>query len=405
MTTRFLSKSPPRAPIDNEYKSPMSTVSGELQVASRTDDISVNFQYGPSTFDTVTALVGAGAVGSYKAMAKVSIDTGVDSACLSSKESVRYRAGHESLGAMSHIFAEPQENVNQYMGFLDTEDGFALGYQGLQFGAWYIEGGNYNFIPQTQFNANRVDGLRLWGFDIDPQKLNVYKITYAWHGGLPAYFSVYGGHKVGWVLMHVVDEINTTVETHLENPSLPLAVKIERTSGTGAAGSMYSGSWRGGVVTGPGGEANLSTRMFHYAALEVATVGGQDTAILLIRSKLTFQGKTNHITQKPMIVSFVSSGAQDVVIRGVLNPTLAVAPVWADTDTDNSVSEWSPGPIQVTSSIPAHAPVTILAKSDSREVDAGRRRLSLFPGQTLAIVASSSANSSVSVSLSINELF
>lgn len=395
---------PQRMLVDNEMKSAMNTVSGELQTAQRADKVSINFQYGPVGYNVNKVIEGGGIIDRYKALARVGIDGNISSATLISKDSVRYTSGHECLGAISHIFAEPEENVNQYAGILNEVDGLAFGYKGLDFGVWYIEGGNQNFIKQSDFNANKLDSKGYHAPLINPQRLNIYKISYAWHGGLPIYFSVFTGWQTGWQLVHVIDEVNTSTETHLENPSIPVSAKIERTSGTGNPMDMYCGSWRAGSLVSPS-TIVAADRFFSYRIVEQDISSNTDTAVLLIRNKQVYQGKINHVKVTPLFVTFITSGAQDVLFAGVKDPTIIGTPNWIDTDTENSVCEFATGSFEVTSGISNSAPISVLGKTDKGTIDAERFGFVIYPGELLAVVARSSANSTITTAMTVKEEF
>lgn len=394
---------------DPELKSPMATVSGELHVATRTDDVSINFQYGPSDYDTNSIATDDATIDSFKAMGRLNIGTGVGTAKLTSKEAVRYRAGHECLAAVSYIFAEPESGVEQSIGFRNDEDGFSFGYDGETFGIWYIEGGNYIHIPQESFNVNKVDGAGRPDFNLDPQKLNIYKITYAWHGGLPAYFSVYAGWEDGWVLCHVIDEVNTSTETHLENPTLPIMACISREAGTGLAASAYTGSWRAGVLSGAE-EANLSNRRFDYSSFEVTVPAGLKTSLLFLKSKDLFQGKQNHIKYESLFLEFVTEGTKAVLFESwnVSDVTVDGTITWIDRDTDLSMMQYSLQNLEITPNVGIEFPsrvATLLAKEDSKREDLRGQGFFMFPGDEIVLTAISSNSSEVGFTLRSFEYF
>jgi len=390
--------------VDAEGKTPMSTLFGELTVGQRRDDISVQFQYNNATKDVKEAVSGTGVADNNDSMAEVSTGTGVGSASITSLDSVRYRPGHECVAMQTIIFDENEAGVNQKGGLLNDDDGLAFGYQGTAFGVWFIEGGNTNFYAQSEWNHDKLDGTGASGFDLDPSKMNIYKISFGWLGIAPIYFTVFAGHKKGWVLCHVIDRVNIDAEPHLQNPSLPLRVIIDRESGTGVNCHIHTSSWRAGVI-GEDAEGNSSDRVFTYNALEITVPSATPTAVLIVRSKATYQGKSNHVKARPIIITFDTAGNKPVLILGVPNPTYGTTPTFSDRDTVNSMMEFALGPHEITSTIPGGVPATVMGRNDSRELDSEKRKLIIYPGQELAIIAESSQATEISTSWTILEEF
>ena len=394
---------------DPELKSAMATVSGEMQTAVRQDDISINFQYGPSAYDTHQEISGDASIGVFKAMAHLSLGTGAGVAKLRSRDSVRYRAGHECLGAVSYIFAEPEAGVCQSVGFRNDDDGFSFGYQDEEFGIWYIEGGNFNHIKQSDFNVNKVDGSGRPGFNLDPQKLNIYKISYAWHGGLPAYFSVYAGWDEGWILCHVIDEINTSVETHLENPSIPIMACLQRAEGSGSAKDAYSGSWRAGVLGGAK-ENNLSNRRFDYSSFDVSISANTRTSLILLKSKDIFQGKKNHVKYESLFLELNTDGNKPVLFESwnISDGSLSGVVNWTDRQIELSMMQYSLQNLEFTPSPSLAFPPrvsTLLGKADNRRDDLRDQGFFMFPGDEILLTAISSGASEIGFALRTFEYF
>lgn len=304
---------------DDSGRNAMVSMTGELQTGFKVDDISVNFQYGISTNDVVDGGVatGTGVIDTDKSMATVSSGTGVGLAQVESVDAVRYRAGHECQFAMSVIFGTPEAGVNQYAGPLNGADAWCPGYQGMDFGIWFIEGGNVNFINQSDFNIDKLDGSGPSLYDMDPQKGQLYRPTYTWHGFLDMLLEVRTSDS-RWVPCHRLVFVNTAMEAHLENPNLPITVKVERLSGTGADVEIKTGSWRGGVIAGVE-ENNRSDRWFPFFNLEVPVVATANvgTHLISLRSKSTFASKVNHIKSVVKILVSTSSHNKDLIVAAI----------------------------------------------------------------------------------------
>ena len=399
-----------------------SSVFGETIVGSHIDDVSIQYQYNNSTRDVSETLTGTGAQSNADSMAQVSSGSGVGLAALESVESIRYRPGHEAYAQMTFQFTGLGAGVSHFAGIGNGDDRIGIGTKDGEVGIWFREGGNPDtFIPQSAWEVDTLDGTggkeNRSGLEFDVTKLNIVMPSYGWLGSAPIIVSVYAGWELGWVVAHVIDISNSANEPHLKNPTLPLKMEVVRTSGAGAA-TIRSSSWRGGSIAGSGDEADSAVRVFNYTSSNlVASVvvpgavvvpADTPTAFIVIKNKATFQGKTNHVKAKPILLSFVTNGTKDVLIQGVKGATTLVAANFVDTDANNSVMQFADNvPLEVTapSPIPASAPATFMGKVDAREVDAERRRVVVYPGEELYIIATSANSTEISATVTVEELF
>jgi hypothetical protein len=400
---------------DSVGRSAMVSMSGDSHVGFKVDDISVNFQYGISTNDIRDggSSSGTGSVAHVGSTARVSTGAGVGVALIESRASIRYRAGHEVHGAISVELATPQTNVDQFAGFLNTDDGWSVGYQDLVFGLWFIEGGNINFIPQDSFNIDKLDGSGLSKYNINPQKSQVYRLTYTWHGALPLILEVYQPGIRAWIPAHAVEFVNSESLPHLENPNLPMACKIERRSGTGADMTIITGSWRGGVVAG-GEEDNNSSRIFAAFVLSRAKTSSPDHLITL-RSKDVFTGKVNHIRAEVTIIISINSTNKELVFKAVNLSNLdaadqaAIELGFVDVNTANSMMEKSDVVRALTTSITDSITndVAVVLRNDFRE-NTDVKGFSIYPGEDVVFLVESTGTAAageVSLQLNFKELF
>jgi hypothetical protein len=350
---------PPFKQSDESNRVAMVSMNGESHVGFKVDDISVNFQYGISNFDIVSdgnnvgRKTGTGTIGTEGSMAVVGTGIGIGEASIESKDAVRYRAGHECHAALSIVFGPPTEEVDQFAGFLNNSDGWSVGYNGLVFGVWFIEGGNVNFYPQADFSIDKLDGKGPSGYEINPQTGQVYRLTYTWHGFLDMLLEIRTSDG-RWMPAHKLVFVNSATETHLENPNLPVAVRIGRSLTSGANVTIKTGSWRAGVISGLD-ENNASDRWFPFFKLNQPVSANLTAAahLLSLRSKDIFQSKANHIKTLVKIIRAASAYNKDIVVA--VYPTVILRdadPTWAialdaayvDVDSENSVIQVGKGP-------------------------------------------------------------
>ncbi len=379
---------------DNELKSSFNTVSGEARVATIIDSISINFKNGAVSYNTREQTSGYSTITNEGGSVKLSLGNVAGSAILYSKDTVRFTSGHEASLTTTHSFAIPTEDVKQMVGVFDTNDGVAFGCKGEEFGIWYSVKGVHTFISSKDFNVNKLDEKGYHAPLVKPEEWNDYRISYG-GGSLPIYFSIFTGWEAGWQLVHVLEGVV------LANASLPLATLISR-SGIGGSVSMRSKSWRAGSATTLASLA-VSDRYFSYNAMEQDIPSGQDTAVLLIRSKDVYLGGNNTVQCKPTIITAISHGVHPVLIAVITNPLIADPIVWEDTDTENSTCEFATGAFEVLGAIPKSSPMGVLNKDDKGTVQINN--LILHPKDTIAIVALSTAHSNITVAMTIREEF
>lgn len=369
---------------------------GELLTGVNIDDVNVNFQYVIRTANTKQTTIGTGVIshpgvnGSY---AELSPGTGVGRAELISKRSVRYRGGHESYTELSVMFANPEVNVNQHCGFVNTTDNLGVGFNGLNFGIRYTEGGNETFVNQADFNIDKLDGTGPSGFNINPQKINVPRVAFVWHGGLPLTIEMAVNQEM--VPVHTFDFSNVIDETHLENPHLPVGVWIERTSGTGSAISMRTGSWRGGSIAGSSEEN--SDDWTAWTKLDAAITGEVRNNVFTITNPSTWQGKANHVSYELGIVTFDSTLNKTAAVYGVKGATITGGGTETFIDEGNHPLKYIEGG---TLSGGGRGPATVIKSGGDRRTDVRGTGIFIHPGETFAfeVVAGSGVNGTFSIS-------
>jgi hypothetical protein len=390
----------------------MATLFGEAVTGSHIDDISCQFQYNNSENDATAETTGTGFTSNANSMARIGVNAGgVGTSVLTSRDSVRYRPGHEEMAQYTARFVGAGPGVTHFIGIGNGMDRVGFGTKDGAFGAWFWEGTNQNFMPQAQFARDRIDGAKgrnnASGFDIDPTKFNLFMPAFGWLGIAPIMFNMHGGVKLGWLTPHYLDFINQLDEPHLQNPSLPLIAEVVRTSGDGEA-FIETSSWRAGVVAGRE-EDNNSNRRFQAVRLASTpqTGAGLGTHVMTLSSKELFQSKTNHVKSK--IDKFVGTNNfnKDVVFETW--PTalmvddgtgLAFSPNLVDNDADNSVLQFD-----LTSSNVLRLPgeddrIDIgLVKADAQRDNPDVKGANIFPGDTVTITLRGVAGGSGTSSL------
>lgn len=349
---------------DRQNRSAKISQKGELLTGSNIDDVDINFQYTIRSAETTTTTSGTGVVshpGTGGSYAELSPGTGVGSAQLVSRGPVRYRAGHEVYCEQSTIFRTPEANLNQWFGFLNDNDRWLFGYQGLDLGLMFREGGNDTFIAQTDFNVDKLDGSGPSGYTIDPQKINVNRLAFVWHGGLPLTIELQIEQQ--YFPVHTLNFSNAISETHLENPHLPIGALIERTSGTGTDQAMRTGSWRGGSISS--GREN-SDDWTAWTTLDATLVTSQRTNIQTLVNPSTWQGKQNHIVYELGVITFDSEANKTVAVYGTKAATITGGGTETFIDESNYALKYIEGGTVTGGN---RGPATIIKSGGDRRTD------------------------------------
>lgn len=389
---------------DFSGKRSFNTVFGEAVQGVRADSISCQFQYNNGSRDVLASVSGSGATSNANNLAACSITTTTGASSLTSKDSVRYRPGHEASAQFTSLYEGAAVGVKQYHGFLDSVNGACFGTQDGVFGVWFITGGVETFTPSASFNGDKLDGSGS-GFIIDPTKLNIYMVQFGWLGAAPIVFSMYMGHILGWRVVHTIDRINISTTPHLGNPSLPVGMKVARASGTGSAAAVRSSSWRAGVVAGKD-ETNSADRWFSKTALDVAPAGTANIRynLLTINNKSTFQGKTNHVSLEMSIIALDNSTNRTLAVYGTKGASLAGAAAAIDIAVDDSVASYQTGGT-VTGGV--QGPATVQHNDTGQRIDVRNTGIIVYPGEsfTFEVVGSQNYTGTFSVSARWRELF
>lgn len=375
----------PSASSDFQGKEGMNTIVGEAIVGQRSDFVNILFEYNVGTYDTYQTLTGTGSLSHSNAKAVLGTGVGIGKALLRSKDPVRYVTGHEVNVETTCIFGSPEAGVSQKIGIGEDIEAFAgFGYDGTSFGVWLrtVDDGSIH-IPQSSWDNQNVGNL-------NPQKFNIYKMTYGWYGILPIQFSIF--YEGDWVLVHTYSKVNESENPHLANPTLPISAFVERESGSGGNIQLQTSSWRGGIV----GEINEGvTTDRKFAIKTVTSITGANVPIYSIRSGATFQGQTNYVRIRLGTFTASSDGTKAVEIDVWKEGTLTGG-TWEAFDADNSVAEFNN---TATSFAPPAGRVsggTVLGKVDRDRINLieGDVIIPLYPGETIHFVGTTSSGTS-----------
>lgn len=305
---------------------------GQFMMAEPTSEVSLEFNYSVNPDFVNTVVANGGEVTQENSMIELHCGTNAaGSALMESKAALRYTAGEGIYASFTARFTLGTDNSQQEIGLGDVADGYFFGYQGATFGVFRRSGGVDTFVPQSSWNGDdKFDGTGPSGATVDPTKLNVYKVSIAWHGGGPIRYYIFSPVTGRPTLAHTTAYTNSTTVPSVLNPTLPLHARCFN-SGSTVDKHIWTASM-GAYVEGhrategsPGSTGNLKN---------VTT----EVSLFTIRNDPTFQSKTNRVRVAVKHFSGSSLGGADMLFRLVKNATLGGTPAYTSVNTNSVVS-------------------------------------------------------------------
>lgn len=242
----------------------MTTISqqeifGQIVTASRTNQVTAGFfkiNTTPADFATITTSGGGTATsGSGKAFFQTGT-AGTASTTAISTANISYTPGYEIYSIFTLTFTTPTNASSaQYGGLWDTiAEGFYVGYNGTTFGTSVMTGGVQSFTNRTAWNGDLLDGNSQSKFTragvpeaINFTYLNLFRIRFGWLGAAPILYEVCSPDGQ-WVTFHTILEPNTTANTSIRNPNLPISIVVNKTSSDSTNLAMSCACWAAGTA-------------------------------------------------------------------------------------------------------------------------------------------------------------
>lgn len=243
---------------------------GQLVIASRTNQITASFfelNTTPADFATITTTGGASATsGSGKALFQSGSST-TASVTATSFTNISYTPGFEIYSMFTFTFTPPTDaNSEQFGGLWNiTGNGFYIGYNGLVFGTAKMTGGSQTFNPRSSWSGDKLDGSAGSRFTrngvpeaINFTYLNLFRIRFGWLGAAPILYEVCSPDGE-WITFDSILEPNTTAATSIQDPNLPISVRITKSGSDSTNLAMTCACWAAGTA------APLEVDVVNYA--------------------------------------------------------------------------------------------------------------------------------------------
>lgn len=206
------------------------TAFGELSVAYNTPIAQTDFIYGINTIITSNVLYGNASVSTSGGLLSVTANAAVSAsmAMFRPKKFIKYRPGESSLTRITGLFtAGAPANSMQFCGtgFLEPTsniilDGMGFGYQGSTFGVFWTRNSAIQFVPQTTWNLDTMQGTGKSGHNLDPTKINIFQLKFQYLGGGNLFFYVLPASTGRWVLVHMIQNAGTLTTPVFRDPTM-----------------------------------------------------------------------------------------------------------------------------------------------------------------------------------------
>ena len=362
---------------------------GELNVSNLTPVVQEIFTYNINSRKLQEVVNGTGSVSQSNGTASVSSGgTASSDAMMQTRKKIRYRPGEGVLARFTASFTTGVSGVESYAGCIDTEDGFAFGYNGDTFGILHRNSANGSlvdtWISQSSWNSDVADGTSTLPL-LDTTKLNVFEVQLQYLGAGAIKFYIENPAGGEFILVHTIEYANANTYSSLSNPTLPFCMYVE--NGGNAVDYSVCSSSVGLFIEGK----DIPLGFINNIDNNKSSIGSTETNILTIQNKSTFNSKTNKNLVYPYLLNIATiSFTKPVTVNVILNTTLGGTPSYTDIDTNNSITSYDTAGTTITGG--SKLTSFILSKEDKISINLKEfTELFLSPGDTLTISASTTS--------------
>jgi hypothetical protein len=379
---------------------------GDLNVASFSPVIQLDFVYGINTQTGSSSIVTTGVVDTNAS--RLRIQTGVGAAgsgTFQSKRIARYRAGQGMMTRFTAIWTNSAASSTQVVGVGNTQVGYFFGYNGTDFGISRRNGGSDNWSAQTSWNGDKCDGTGGSGFNWNKALGNVMQIRYPYLGYGDITFWVQNPTTGAWILCHTIQFANSSLNVQVSNPSFPFYANATNAGSTTNL-LMYVAS----VGVFISGEREFLAAQWATDALKNTIT--TEANLFNLRNCTTYNTVANSgIIRLRSISGATDNGNGLATVRLKTGVTIGGSPSFTTingTTADQGVTITSGNSIaSVDVAGTGTTGTTIfnfcLARNSNFSIDLTPFKIFIAPAETLTVTAFSAASASIQVALNWNE--
>jgi hypothetical protein len=237
---------------------PNIDVLGSAVSGSRYNQIEIDFNTVPSASLITNTTAGGGTITATNGHTLYSTSAVTTSSAKGvSVGVVQYRAANEMYGYFSAAFTisggARQVNSYQRIGIYDTNNGFFVGYNGVNFGVTKRTAGGDTFVNRTAWNGDLLDGNPSSKFTRNniPEAINLtlsnlFRIRFAWLGSACILFDIYSPDGI-WVNYHTIKQPNIDFNPSLTVPNLPMTIDCAKIGASSEILTIATACWAGGT--------------------------------------------------------------------------------------------------------------------------------------------------------------
>ncbi len=375
-----------------------SSAFGDIAVTNFTPTLQLNFIYNINTRLVNTTLVSDGTVTHNNSKAIIaSGSTANSSATLLTHHILQHRAGQGAIFRSGGYFSTPVSTGTQLLGVGNGTDGLFFGYNGTTFGILRRQNSTDNWISQSSWNQDIMDGTGSYVINLYNSKGNLYQIQFQLLGFGIINFSIVNPISGRWILVHRIQYPNTTTDPSIFNPLLP-GMCYAANGGTAADVSVNVAS----MLLGVEGNLSFNTGSIINATSVIPSSLTSEVPIISLRSMSSFQSKTNRVVLQPLIISIAADGNKPVIIKLYLTPTLTNSS-FSNYSSNTSVAEIDTSATAFTGGTLIYSET--VGKNLSSKIDISKYFIHIHSEEILTITCQSTSTNEPVISITWRELF
>lgn len=194
-----------------------------------------------------------------------------------------------------------------------------------------------DWVAQTSWNVDVMDGTGPSGVTLDPTKGNVFKVSFQYLGYGAITYEIENPSTGAFQVVHILEWANANTTPTMRDPTLHLTLIAKTESGyTGGALTMKTASMAGFIQ---GIESSKGIRRSISVEKSISTT---ETPLLILYNELDFNSLKNKVSAYPDFTSFATESTKPTTLRLYREPTeITGATALTDIETNVSVMQYS----------------------------------------------------------------
>jgi len=247
-----------------------------------------------------------------------------------------------------------------------------------------------NWVYQSQFNIDNLDGTGPSRMVLDTSKLNIFQIQYEWLGGGKLSFAIEDYDTGSLVPFHTINYAGVNTTPSLANPSMRLgyaSVNAAPVVGTGTD-VIVKGASMFGAIQGPIKHTSLPRAVLGTKATST-TAGTNQHMMTLKNNRITTDATVNVVNQRELILDALTAGAYMTTGKGLVLVSLyknAKTTIIRQYQSLTSAISYSTTNTTLSSSNTGQLLANFVINSENTIVEQlGAYRIALAPFQTVSL--------------------